>query len=154
MSSVTNPWALYTIMFLAGVGIPTMAALNSGLGTRIGDPILASTFLFVVGLAASLCLLATQPGVNVSSLKAVPPHFLLGGLLVAFYVFSATFITPRIGVGNVVAFVLLGQLFALAAIDHFGFLGAPQFSLSWKRAIGLILMAVGVFLVRKPVSGL
>ena len=154
MTSAASPWGLYLIMFLAGIGIPTMAALNSGLGARIGDPVLASTFLFVVGLAGSLCLLALQPSVNVSSLKSVPFYFLLGGFFVAFYVFSATFITPRIGVGNVVAFVLLGQLFALATIDHFGLLGAIQFPLTLKRAIGLALMAIGVFLVRKPVTGL
>ena len=52
----------------------------------------------------------------------------------AFYTFSATFITPKIGVGNVVAFVLLGQLCALAVIDHFGLMGAPQFSMTSKRA--------------------
>lgn len=153
MSSAASPLGLYLIMFLAGIGIPIMAALNSGLGTRINDPVLACTFLFVVGLVASLCVLATQPSVNVSSLKTVPFYFLLGGFFVAFYTFSATFITPKIGVGNVVAFVLLGQLCALAVIDHYGLMGAPQFSMTSKRAIGLVLMGIGVFLVRKPVVG-
>jgi len=54
----------------------------------------------------------------------------------------------------VVAFVLLGRLFALGIIGHFGLLGALQFSFTLKRALGLVLMAIGVFLVRKPVSEL
>jgi len=43
MSSVASTWGLYTIMFLGGVGISTMAALNRAKGdrfiSRIPNPI-------------------------------------------------------------------------------------------------------------------
>ena len=54
---------------------------------------------------------------------------------------------PVFGVGNAIAFVLLGQLIAMATIDQFGLLGAPQISLTPFRILGLILMAAGVFFV-------
>ena len=41
--------AFATIMLLTGVGIPILAALNGGLGTRLGSPMAASMILF--GLA-------------------------------------------------------------------------------------------------------
>ncbi|MFZ8974113.1 MAG: DMT family transporter, partial [Pseudomonadales bacterium] len=37
-----------------------------------------------------------------------PRHLLLGGLFVAFYVLSITYIAPHFGIGNAVFFVLLG----------------------------------------------
>jgi len=77
---------------------------------------------------------------------SLPFYFYLGGVFVAFYVLSITWVAPRFGVGNAVAFVLLGQLISMAAIDQFGLLGAPTHTITLQRCIGLILMSVGVFL--------
>ena len=56
-----------------------------------------------------------------------------------------------IGLGNAIFFVLLGQIVAAAIIDHFGLLGAIQSAITPKRALGLVVMAVGLYLARKPV---
>jgi transporter family-2 protein len=69
---------------------------------------------------------------------------------VVFYVLSVTWSAPRIGVGNAIFFVLLGQLVAAAAIDHFGLFGALKTTLTLKRAAGLLVMALGVYLAKKP----
>ena len=79
----------------------------------------------------------------------IPWYFYLGGALVAFYIFSITKIAPIYGVGNAISFVLLGQLIAISAIDHFGMLGAKQTLSDSSRFIGLVLMIAGVFLVIK-----
>ena len=42
--------AFATIMFLTGVGIPILAALNGGLGARLESPMAASVILFTLGL--------------------------------------------------------------------------------------------------------
>jgi transporter family-2 protein len=136
-------------MFVAGVGIPILAALNSALGQRLGSPAAAALCLFCVALAAAaLVTLATGPG----ALRAVvgqPPHLFLAGFLVAFYVLSITWIAPVFGVGNAVFFVLLGQLAAAAAIDHFGLFGAREAPLTAMRAGGIALMAMGVLLTQR-----
>ena len=138
------------LMFLAGVGIPILAALNAALGTRLGSPAAAAVILFVVAVIASLCaMLATGGGRTLALAPAQPRHLFLGGVLVAFYVLSITWVAPRFGVGNAVFFVLLGQLVAAAAIDHFGLFGARQSTLTPLRAGGIALMAVGVLLARK-----
>ena len=85
-----------------------------------------------------------------SSSSRAPIYFYFGGGFVLFYVLSIAWVAPVFGVGNAIAFVLLGQLIAMATIDQFGLLGAPQISLTPLRILGLILMAAGVlFVVRK-----
>jgi transporter family-2 protein len=37
------------LMCAAGIGIPVMAALNAGLGTKLNSPALATSILFMVG---------------------------------------------------------------------------------------------------------
>lgn len=137
------------IMLAAGIGIPVLAALNAALGQRIGSPATAAFCLFLVAVAATGLFLAFTGQGSFRGLGAQPKHLFLGGVLVAFYVLSITFIAPRFGVGNAVFFVLLGQLMAAAAIDHFGLFGARITPLSLTRAAGIALMAAGVFVTQK-----
>jgi transporter family-2 protein len=126
-----------------------LAALNAALGQRLGNPAAAALCLFCVALAAAAVVtLVTGPGA-LRSVAAQPPHLFLAGLLVAFYVLSITWIAPVFGVGNAVFFVLLGQLVAAAAIDHFGLFGARETALTPMRAGGIALMALGVLLTQK-----
>lgn len=143
---------LSIIMVIAGIGIPIMAALNSGLGVRTGNPVQAATVLFSLALLVSLIVLWIQPRPVFVELQSIPVQFFLGGFFVAFYVLSITFIAPKIGVGNAIVLVLFGQIVASATIDHFGWLGAQQFALTHTRFVGLMLMAGGIFLARKTAS--
>ena len=141
--------AYASIMFLAGIGIPLLAALNASLGARIGSPAVAALCLFFVALAVTAVVVAvTGPGA-LKALAAQPRHLFVAGLLVAFYVLSITYIAPHFGVGNAVFFVLLGQLAAAALIDHFGLFGAKVAPLSISRAGGIALMAAGIALTQK-----
>ena len=138
------------LMFATGVGIPILAALNGALGARIGAPAAAALVLFLVAVLVSGAAVTLSGNWRaLGGVAAQPPHLLLGGVLVAFYVLSITWVAPRFGVGNAVFFVLLGQLVAAGVIDHFGLFGARQSSLTAQRAAGIALMAVGVLLARK-----
>lgn len=137
------------LMFAAGVGIPVLAAMNASLGRLIGSPAVAACVLFVVAfICAAIVALLTQP-TAFAKLAIAPKHLFFAGVLIAFYLLSITWIAPIIGLGNAVFLVLLGQLCAAAAIDHFGLFNATVTPLSWTRAGGLALMATGVFLVQK-----
>jgi transporter family-2 protein len=133
------------IMLAAGLGIPVLAALNAGLGQHIGSPVAAGVVLFAVAFCAALLLCLIIGPRPLALVGGAPKHLLLAGLLVAFYVLSITYVAPHFGVGNAVFFVLLGQLFSAAAIDHFGFFGAQVNPLTLKRAGGIALMAAGVW---------
>ena len=136
------------IMVLAGVGIPIMAVLNAGLGSRLQSPAAAAAILFAVGFIISIAVfLISNPPVLPKTLPSA--HYFSGGLFVAFYVLAVTAISPRIGVGNAVFFVLLGQIISATIIDHFGLLGGIKINISFSRLVGLTLMTIGVLLARK-----
>ena len=135
------------LMLATGIGIPFMAALNGTLGARYKSSAFAASVLFLVALSISLTFLFAVEGGPKSFPKAsLPFYFYLGGAFVAFYILSITWVAPQFGVGNAVAFVLLGQLISMALIDQFGWLGAPVYPITPQRLAGLVFMAVGVFL--------
>jgi len=136
------------LMLIAGLGIPIMAALNGGLGGKLQSPALAATILFIVGLIIAAIYLVTVEGIpSRLYVSNTPWYYYLGGFFVMFYILSITWAAPRFGVANAVSFVLLGQLIAMSFIDHFGFVGAQQHTITLKRMLGLILMVIGVFMV-------
>ena len=144
-------WTGYAgLMLVAGFGIPILAALNAGLGARIGSPLLATVLAFAVALGCALVTVAIA-GVSptAAAWRAAPAPFYAGGAFMAFYLLSITWVAPRFGVGNAIFFVLLGQMASAAAIDHFGLAGSPRVSLDGMRALGLLLMVVGVLLARR-----
>jgi transporter family-2 protein len=135
------------LMIATGIGIPVMAALSGTLGARYASPAFAASVLFLVALSISVAFLfAVEGGLKPFPKTSLPFYFYLGGVFVAFYVLSVTWVAPQFGVGNAVAFVLLGQLISMAAIDQFGLLGAPTHAITLQRSIGLVLMTAGVFL--------
>lgn len=151
MNGLSHPWLLGIIMVVAGFGIPVMASLNGSLGARLGHPVLAATILFALALAASVTVLVVQQKpLELKALEA-PPQFYLGGFFVAFYVLSITWIAPKIGVGNTIFLVLLGQLIASPIIDHYGWFGAPRSLFTAARCLGIVLMISGILLARRPV---
>lgn len=138
------------VMLLAGIGIPTLAALNAALGVRLESPVAAAVVvLFCVALLSVLTVWGVTGAGGLGGLPEAPRHLLLGGCLVAFYVLSVTIIAPRFGIGNAVFFVLLGQLISAAAIDHFGLFGARVSPLTLTRASGIAVMALGVWITQR-----
>lgn len=138
------------VMLLAGIGVPILAALNARLGARIGAPAAAATILFAVALvSAALVMVATRGTSALAAAPGQPKHLFLGGVLVAFYVLSITWVAPRFGLGNAITCVLLGQLVSAAVIDQWGLMGAMVREVTPVRAAGLALMAVGVVLTQR-----
>ncbi len=135
------------IMLVVGLGIPMFAALNGGLAARLQNPMLASTFALlaaIVVIVGVLLLTEGMPQIRID--RSIPPWFYFGGVFVAIYILGMTWVAPRFGVGNAVAFVLLGQLISMALIDHFGWFGAAHYPITLQRVAGLALMTAGVFL--------
>jgi transporter family-2 protein len=148
--TANNAPAFAAIMLLTGIGIPVLAALNAGLGLRLGHPMAASVILFSVALLIAIGGAIWTGSMGQVRLSAEAPfHFHLGGVFVAFYVIAVTFIAPRFGVGNAIFFVLVGQLISAATIDHFGLFGAMRSAIDAKRIAGISLMIAGVYLARR-----
>ena len=144
---MANPLFFSCLMLATGIGIPVMAALSATLGARHGSSAFAASVMFLVALSISVAFLfAVGGGIKPPPKVSLPFYYYLGGAFIAFYVLSVTWVAPQFGVGNAIAFVLLGQLISMATIDHFGLMGAPTHTITLQRAIGLVVMSVGVFL--------
>lgn len=139
------------MMFAAGLGIPVFAAFNGALGQQLGSPVASTAITFGLGLVLALLLLAFTGFPPRAAFTFERPYIWIGAVFMLFYGISIAFAAPRIGVGNAVFFVLLGQLVAAAAIDHFALWGAMKAALTARRALGIAVMALGVYLARKPV---
>jgi transporter family-2 protein len=127
-----------------------MAVLNAGLARVSGGNVQATVILFAVGLLASL-VLALLSGVRIPSLSilaSAAPRQYMGGLIVAFYVVSITFLAPRFGVGNAILLAVTAQLVTAAAIDHFALAGAALRPMTIVRAIGLGIVVLGVVITQ------
>jgi bacterial/archaeal transporter family-2 protein len=83
---------------------------------------------------------------RLAELGRAPWWSYLGGLIVAFYVLTITFLVPRIGVGAAIALIVTGQILAALTIDHFGLFRSLSFHLTPARALGGVLMIAGAFL--------
>ncbi len=134
----------------AGALIPLMAILNAGLARAAGGTIQATVLLFATGLTAALLLAAATPA-PIPSLRALAgaaPANYAGGLIVAFYILSITFLSPRFGVGNAILFAVTAQLLTSAVIDHFALAGAAPRPVTMMRAVGLLIMVIGVVIAQ------
>ena len=140
---------LWLLALVAGALIPVQAAANAALSKSLQGnvPVSALTLFVVAGAAsAAVVLLTRAPIPTAATMRTAPWWGYLGGLVVAFYVFTITFLAPRLGVGTAISLIVTGQVVAALTIDHFGLLRSLTFPLTPARVIGALLMAFGVFL--------
>lgn len=134
----------------SGALIPVLAAMNGRLGKELANIPYSVLPVFVAGLVGSIILIialkAEVP--SIEKLTKVPPYYYASGLIMFFYIVSATFLTPRFGVANTIFFVVVAQIVSATVIDHFGLLGASVQSLSPRRLIGILMLIGGLVLAR------
>jgi len=139
---------LWLLALLAGALIPVQAAANAALSKSIENNVsfAALTLFIVAGMATAMAALLTGMQVpTAASLHSAPWWSYIGGLIVAFYVLTITFLAPRLGVGTAISLIVTGQVVAALTIDHFGFMRSLTFPLTPARIVGATLMVVGAF---------
>lgn len=142
---------LYIILvFLAGIGMSTQAAINNQLAQGAGgNSLLAACISFVVGsifLIIAVCL-NNSPVTAINSLSGQPLWRFTGGFLGALGVFSMVFFMPKLGLANVLTLMITGQLIAAMFIDHFGLIGSLVHRISTVKITGIIILLIGAHLV-------
>jgi bacterial/archaeal transporter family-2 protein len=128
--------------------VATQAPLNSQLGRTVGG-LNASVVALAVSLVALLVLAALTDGVGgIRKIGDAPLHVAIGGGLVgALYVGSIVFTVRALGAGGLTALTIAGQLGLAMVIDHFGWLGVERSPITVAKVSGVILLAVGTWLV-------
>ena len=145
--------ALCLLTLVSGALIPVGAQANAVFSKSLGGniPFAAAAVFLIAALATGVGILLTgaKPPAP-SAFRLAPWWVYLSGFIFTFYLFTITFVAPRLGVGTAIALIVTGQIIAALAIDHFGLFGAAKTTITVQRAIGLLVMAVGVYLAKKP----
>jgi bacterial/archaeal transporter family-2 protein len=142
---------LGALAVIVGALIPVQAATNAAMSRAIGSVVITSLALFAIGfvVVAAWAIVIRVPLPSLEALRHVPAYGWLGGFIVASYVIAITFLAPRLGVGNAIRLVVTGQIVAAVIIDHVGAFGAVVQRLTMARAMGVVLMIIGVILARR-----
>lgn len=143
---------LILLALVTGALIPVQAAANTALSRSLGGSVaFAALSLFAVAsLATVLATLfsGTRPP-SPAAFIAAPAWSYVGGVIVAAYVLTITFLVPRLGVGASISLIVTGQVLGALLIDHLGLLRAPTIPVTGPRLFGGGLMIVGVFLAAR-----
>ncbi len=142
---------LWLPALLAGAILPLQAVINGRLSKELGNPVLASLVSFLVGtVCLVLYCVATRAALpNAQTLARIPAWAWIGGLTGAFYMVGVVSLVPRLGVSVTMGLVIAGQITLSALLDHFGLFGVEAHPLNAGRACGIVLLAAGVFLVKR-----
>ena len=140
------------VLLTAVVGglIALQAPINSGLGKSVGTA--QGAFLsFVIGTAllAAIAALARGGFGTLGEVRHIQWYYLTGGVLGAAYVSAALVTVRTLGAGGVVAATIAGQLAISVVVDQLGILGVAKHPISFARVAGVVLLAVGTYLVVK-----
>jgi transporter family-2 protein len=130
----------------AGALVAMQPPINSKLGQVTGT-FAAATISFVIGTIALLVVALVTSGQDFGAVKEVPWWYLTGGFIGAVFVATSLVTVRTLGAGGVVAAVIAGQLTFSVVIDRFGLLGLEQREVSPLRVVGVLLLALGVWLI-------
>lgn len=145
-----------TIYFLflsvvAGIMIPFQSAMNAQLGRVLHSAYYSTLVVFLVAVCSIgvFIVCSRQAFPSIQSLSNAPVWAYGGGIIGAAYILLIIVCAPKLGIGNVTVLVLLGQMIAALCIDHFGWLQSPVHAINWQRLLGVLMVAGGVYLVKK-----
>lgn len=142
-------WLAVLAVALGGVAIAVQAPINAALGRGLGGAVPAAAVSFGVGFLVLLAVSLVQgQGAAYLKLGQVPVWTLVGGVLGAWYVFSAVWGVASLGVVTLVAALILGQMAAAMVIDATGALGMAVREITPTRIAAAGLVMAGLLLSR------
>jgi transporter family-2 protein len=139
--------ALWVLGVLVGTLGAVQTAVNGRLGEAMGSGLAAALVSFLVG-TVGLALVNLVTRQKVRRTGELRPWMFGGGLLGASFVLVNAVNAPLLGTSLTVSIVLLGQVAAGLAMDHWGLVGVSRRPVGLLRIGGAALVLLGVALVR------
>lgn len=146
MGELMRSYLLFAIWSLmAGIGIPLVGVLNSGIARGVGNPFSATAVTFAVATLIAAAVAVPLHGLpTFAQLRGIPVTGYGAGLVMGFYALSATLIIPRLGAASFIAFILVAQILGATVIDRFGLFGVVRRPVDAMRITGLIVIVAGI----------
>ncbi len=135
---------------IAGIAIGIQSVFSTRTGALIG-PFRTGLFTNIFGGSVALLILGGSKIIPISEKGAIPSQaFLLtflAGLFGVFIIMGVSFSLQRTGVTAGFALIILGQMLISTIVDTTGWGGLEPIPLDFNRILGLIVMAVAVYLL-------
>lgn len=133
---------------IGGAAVGIQSPIAGAMGQRVGGT--ASSFIVHLGgMLLSGLLLVLRGGERIHHWRSLPIYMLGAGVfgLILYQTINVTL--PRLGGTMMVTLIIIGQLLVGVLIDHFGWLGVAQHPVSMGRALGLLLLLAGGYLIAR-----
>ncbi len=139
-------WLVILVGLAGGAAVGLQGPLTSLMSQRLGT--IESVFIVHLGgmVLAALPLLVMGGG-NLGAWRNVPWYALAAGSLGLVVLSAVSYTIPRAGAATTVTLIVAAQLVTAALLDHFGLLGAAVRSLDLGRAIGMVILFIGTWLI-------
>ncbi len=150
MDGVSSAW-LYPTILVAGALQAWGPPINGVLRNALTNPWLASlvSFLPIIALLSVLWFCLPRPMPTVEGIGGMPWWAPLGGIVGAFAVIAGLLFVDKVGAGAFAGLTITANILMSLAIDHFGWFGVQQHSMSPGRSIGAVLMVAGIVAISK-----
>lgn len=140
----------YLLAFCMGLVIAVQAPINASLVRALEcSPLVGALISFCVGLTCLVVLNFFLGNLNTTLIKNFSHQnwwLFLGGVLGAFFVSGAVFLTPKIGLINMFLLALLGQLITSLILDKIGAFGLEIKEISVFKVVGLSVIIIGLLI--------
>lgn len=148
MPAVT--WWLLALPLIAGAMLPLQAGMNGEVARQLSSVMNAALVSFAVGTLALLVIVLAQRDMpSLQGLRGITWWHWSSGLLGVFLIATAAFAAPRVGASLFMALLLAGQLLMALMLDHYGWAGYRQASISLNKVGDILLVFAGVWLIRR-----
>jgi transporter family-2 protein len=140
--------AAASLALVAGLAGSVQVAVMGRFGERIGAfEALAANLVFssLVAVAVLFALRQSLAGFG-EAVRAPWWYWVGGGGMGLVVVLTITVVTPRIGAAATIGLLIAGQLAMGSLIDRYGWFGVEKVPLTWPRALGVVLLALGALL--------
>jgi transporter family-2 protein len=141
-------WLVILIGLIGGVGVGLQVPIAGAMGQRVGG--IASSFIIhLSGAIFSGLFLFLRGGEKIRDWTTLPWYMLIAGIFGLILYLTINVTLPRLGSTMMVSLIIVGQLMAGVVIDHFGLLGVVTRHIDLPRAIGLVVLVLGAYLIAK-----
>ncbi|BAI81411.1 conserved hypothetical protein [Deferribacter desulfuricans SSM1] len=141
-----NKYLVMLLLAVAGTFVSLQASINAKLAKYVG--FLESAFVsFFVGTITLLIFLFFKGFSGFKHIGEVPPIYLTGGILGAFFVFVITYSVPKIGVSAALSITIAVQLILGLLLDKFNPFAINSFEVSIYNILGVVLTIIGVIML-------
>lgn len=126
---------------------PFQISMNNRFNRAINNQLIATFYIFVIGLLFTCVALLTSGQFVTIPLHALTHHFLWfasGSLLSIFFIFGNILVLSKIGITQTTLLPLIGQFSTSLLLDTNGWLHIPQQTLTIQKLFGIALLISGI----------